>query len=92
MRCRLQRFALTKAVPLTISRGTTAAVEHVLFTIHHDGLTGMGEAGGFDAGHRRYDTDAIAAELEGLIPLLEGRDPQPRQALEPLLAPPIQEG
>jgi L-alanine-DL-glutamate epimerase-like enolase superfamily enzyme len=87
MRCRLQRFALTKAVPLTISRGTTAAVEHVLFTIHHDGLTGMGEAGGFDTGHRRYDTEAIAAELEALMPELEGRDPQPRQALEPLLAP-----
>ena len=63
MRCRLQRFALTKAVPLTISRGTTAAVEHALFTIHHDGITGMGETGGFDAGHRRYDTEAIAAEL-----------------------------
>jgi L-alanine-DL-glutamate epimerase-like enolase superfamily enzyme len=87
MRCRLHRFALSKAVPLTISRGTTSAVEHVLFTLQHEGFTGMGESGGFDTGHRRYSTDEIAAELEALIPALEARDPQPRQALEPLLAP-----
>ncbi|MEB3333743.1 MAG: dipeptide epimerase [Cyanobacteriota bacterium] len=87
MRCRLHRFALTKAVPLTISRGTTAAVEHLLFTVEHGGLTGFGESGGFDTGHRQYDTDAIANELADLIPALEARDPEPRQALEPLLAP-----
>jgi len=87
MRCRLHRFALTKAVPLTISRGTTTAVEHLLFSVHDDGLTGLGESGGFDTGHRAYTTDQIALELEALIPALEAHDPQPRQALEPLLAP-----
>jgi L-alanine-DL-glutamate epimerase-like enolase superfamily enzyme len=86
MRCRLHRFALTKAVPLTISRGTTTAVEHLLFQVEHEGLTGLGESGGFDTGHRHYDTDAIASELAALIPALEARDPEPRQALEPLLA------
>jgi L-alanine-DL-glutamate epimerase-like enolase superfamily enzyme len=86
MRCHLHRFALTKAVPLTISRGTTAAVEHLLFTVEHEGLTGLGESGGFDTGHRHFDTDAIASELNALIPALEGRDPEPRQALDPLLA------
>ncbi|MFM7313434.1 MAG: hypothetical protein ACKO0M_09745, partial [Cyanobium sp.] len=40
MRCRLHRFALTKAVPLAISRGTTSAVEHLLLEVEHDGLTG----------------------------------------------------
>ncbi|MFN9644756.1 MAG: dipeptide epimerase [Cyanobacteriota bacterium] len=87
MRCRLHRFALTKAVPLTISRGTTSAVEHLLFTLEHEGLTGLGESGGFDTGHRHHDTDAIASELEAVIPALEACDPEPRQALEPLLAP-----
>lgn len=87
MRCRLHRFALTKAVPLTISRGTTAAVEHLLFSLHHGGVTGWGESGGFDTGHRACSTDAIASELDALIPAMEGRDPEPRQALEPLLAP-----
>jgi len=86
MRCHLHRFALTKAVPLTISRGTTTAVEHLLFTIEHEGLTGLGESGGFDTGHRQYATDAIASELTACLPALEGREPEPRQALEPLLA------
>jgi L-alanine-DL-glutamate epimerase-like enolase superfamily enzyme len=50
MRCRLSRFPLTKAVPLAISRGTTAAVEHLLLELEHDGITGLGETGGFDTG------------------------------------------
>lgn len=87
MRCRLHRFALTKAVPLAISRGTTSRVEHLLLELEHDGITGLGETGGLDTGHRRYDTDAIAAELEALLPRLEGLDPEPLQTLEPLLEP-----
>ena len=86
MRCRLHRFALTKTVPLTISRGTTATVEHLLFTIEHQGLMGLGESGGFDTGHRRHNSEAIASELVALGPVLEAREPEPLQALEPLLA------
>jgi L-alanine-DL-glutamate epimerase-like enolase superfamily enzyme len=86
MRCRIQRFALTKAVPLTISRGTTSAVEHLLFSIHHEGITGLGESGGFDTGHRSYTTDGIAHELDALIPALERLQPAPRMVLAPLLA------
>ena len=86
MRLSLQRFRLTKAVPLAISRGTTAAVEHLLVRITHDGCTGLGETGGFDTGHRHYATDAVAAELEAIAPRLEALAPQPLQALEPLLA------
>jgi L-alanine-DL-glutamate epimerase-like enolase superfamily enzyme len=87
MRGRLHRFSLTKAVPLAISRGTTGTVQHLLVCLEHDGVVGSGETGGFDSGHRRFDTDAIAAELEALLPRLEGLEPQPRQAIEPLLAP-----
>jgi L-alanine-DL-glutamate epimerase-like enolase superfamily enzyme len=86
MRLSLRRFPLTKAVPLAISRGTTAAVEHLLVQISHDGLTGIGETGGFDTGHRHYATDAVAAELEALAPQLSALAPEPLQALEPLLA------
>ena len=86
MRLRLHRFRLSKAVPLAISRGTTSAVEHLLLELEHEGLIGRGETGGFDTGHRHYDTEAIAAELEALAPELEGLEPQPLQALEPLLA------
>ena len=85
MRLSLRRFPLRKAVPLAISRGTTSAVEHLLVEISHDGISGIGETGGFDTGHRCFTTDAIAAELEALAPQLEGRDPQPQQALEGLL-------
>jgi L-alanine-DL-glutamate epimerase-like enolase superfamily enzyme len=87
MRCRLHRFALRKAVPLAISRGVTDTVEHLLFTLEHGGITGFGETGGLDTGHRRFETEAIAAELEGLLPLLEAQEPEPLQRLEPLLAP-----
>ena len=85
MRCRLIRFPLTKAVPLAISRGSTSAVEHLLVVIEHAGLTGLGETGGFDTGHRAFSTAAIANELEALAPRLEALEPQPLQALEPLL-------
>jgi len=86
MQCSLHRFSLTKAVPLTISRGTTAAVDHLLIRVEQDGITGLGETGGFDSGHRHYDSEAIALELESLFPRLAGLAPQPHQALEPLLA------
>jgi L-alanine-DL-glutamate epimerase-like enolase superfamily enzyme len=86
MHCRLHRFPLTKAVPLAISRGTTAAVEHLLIAIEHDGITGFGETGGFDTGHRSFRTDAVADELCALAPQLADRSPEPLQALEPLLA------
>jgi L-alanine-DL-glutamate epimerase-like enolase superfamily enzyme len=87
MRCRLSRFPLTKAVPLAISRGTTAAVEHLLLEVEHDGITGRGETGGFDTGNRSYRTDDLAAELEAVLPALESVAPDPFQALEPLLEP-----
>ena len=85
MRWRLSRFPLTKAVPLAISRGTTAAVEHLLLELEHDGCTGLGETGGFDTGPRTYSTEALAAELEAFLPALEAREPEPLQALAPLL-------
>ena len=86
MRLSLRRFTLTKAVPLAISRGSTSAVEHLLLELEHGGITGRGETGGFDTGHRHHDTNAIAAELEALAPQLTALAPQPLQALEPLLA------
>ena len=92
MRLRLHRFPLNKLVPLAISRGTTSAVEHLLVEVEHEGVIGRGETGGFDTGHRAFDTDAIAAELEALTPRLAVLKPQPLQGLEPLLAdlsPPV---
>ena len=85
MRLQLHRFRLSKAVPLAISRGTTATVEHLLVELEHGGLVGRGETGGFDTGHRCFSTEAIATELEALAPRLAALAPEPLQALEPLL-------
>ena len=82
----LRRFPLTKAVPLAISRGTTARVEHLELSFTSNGITGRGEAGGLDTGHRSYAVDGIEAELRALLPSLGAVDPLNRQALSPLLA------
>ena len=87
MRLSLQRFRLTKAVPLAISRGTTAAVEHLLVRITHDGCTGSGETGGFDTGHRHYATDAVAAELEAIAPGWRPWRPSPFRPWSPCWRP-----
>ena len=55
----LRRFPLTKAVPLAISRGTTAAVTRLELTLAADGCNGRGEAGGLDTGHRAYTLSLI---------------------------------
>ena len=87
MRWRLHRFTLTKEVPLTISRGTTAAVEHLLLELEGGGQCGRGETGGFDTGQRHFSTDALEAELRAWLPQLESRDlPAPAHWPE-LLAP-----
>ena len=53
------------------SRGTTAAVEHLLVEIEFDGVWGIGETGGFDTGHRRHETADLEAELQALRPQLQ---------------------
>jgi len=87
MRWRLQRFTLTKDVPLTISRGTITSVQRLCLTVDHDGCCGRAETGGFGTGVRGFDTGAIEAELQALLPTLEPLDPMCRQAVDPLLAP-----
>ncbi|MBM5826584.1 MAG: dipeptide epimerase [Cyanobacteria bacterium M_surface_7_m2_040] len=74
MKLNLHRLPLTKAVPLAISRGSSSGVHHLVLELSHGGITGLGETGGFDTGHRRYSTEAIAAELQQLAPQLEGLD------------------
>ncbi len=81
----LRRFPLTKAVPLAISRGTTARVEHLELSFSSEGITGRGEAGGLDTGHRSYTIDGIEVELHALLPALEAVDPLNRQVLLLLL-------
>ncbi len=83
----LSRFALNKQVPLTISRGTTAKVEHLLLEFSYGGCTGRGETGGFDTGQRCFDTPALEQELQQWLPSLGAEAPPPRQQWRSLLAP-----
>ena len=82
----LRRFPLTKAVPLAISRGITSAVERLELCLSHDGITGWGETGGLDTGHRSYGLDGIEAELQGALPALNRLDPANRSLVDPLLS------
>ncbi|WP_115024305.1 dipeptide epimerase [Synechococcus sp. UW69] len=83
----LRRFSLTKAVPLTISRGTTASVVRLELTLDRDGLIGRGETGGFETGHRAFALEAVEEELLALLPQLDALDPDRPQRFEPLLTP-----
>ena len=85
MRLQLQRFELTKAVPLAISRGSSSGVEHLLVRLEHGGCIGIGETGGFDTGHRSTTTDAIASELDAFAPRIASLG----EALEAWLHRPI---
>ena len=82
----LRRFSLTKAVPLAISRGTTACVERLELTLERDGLTGRGETGGFETGHRGFSTDDVEQELQVVHAELEALNPEQPQSFEPLLS------
>ena len=68
MRLSLRRFELTKAVPLAISRGSSSGSTRLLVTLEHGGITGLGETGPFDTGHRHFDADVIASELQAIAP------------------------
>jgi len=68
MRLSLRRFELTKAVPLAISRGSSSGSTRLLVTLEHGGITGLGETGPFDTGHRHFDADLIASELQAIAP------------------------
>ena len=87
----LRRFSLTKDVPLTISRGTTAAVVRLELSLARDGCVGRGETGGFETGHRAFALEAVEQELLGVLSQLEALDPtipQQFEALQAGLSPP----
>ena len=82
----LRRFPLTKAVPLAISRGTTAGVERLELRLDHDGVIGRGETGGLDTGHRAYQLAGIEAELQALLPSLNALNPRNRHGFDACLS------
>lgn len=73
MRVLARRLPLTKRIPLTIHRGTSAATENVIVTIEHDGIRGDGEMApnavtGDTAEHTLAAIERWAQKLEPLGP------------------------
>lgn len=85
MQVSVTSFAVHKRVPLTISRGTTAASTNLWVRIGADGFEGWGEATPFSVGMHTQSSAAIAHELATLVPALEALHPFQRQQLQPLL-------
>lgn len=82
MQIQIETFRVHKLVPLTISRGTTAATENIWLRIEQDGIEGWGEASPFSVGALPQSTEAIVAELQALTPLLKPYSPLERQQIE----------
>lgn len=85
MKIHFQTFTVHKRVPLTISRGTSAKSVNIWLRIEQDGIEGWGEASPFSIGTHRQTTEAIAAELQQLIPALEFLHPLDHQGVEALV-------
>ena len=82
MNIRIQRFAVTKRYPLTISRGTSAGSENLRVEIAHEGVTGWGEMAPTSGGTVAETADTALAALERWLPLLDGVTPWEMQRLE----------
>jgi L-Ala-D/L-Glu epimerase len=85
MQIRVHQFTLTKRVPLTISRGTTAGSTNLWVTVEQDDIVGWGEASPFNVGKIPQTTEAIAHSLHQVIPKLEDLNPLEQQAIEHIL-------
>ena len=61
-------------------------MERLELCLSHHGITGRGETGGLDTGHRSYGLEGIEAELQGALPDLNRLDPADRSFVDPLLS------
>ena len=81
----IQRFAITKRYPLTISRGTSTGSENLLVTVAHEGITGMGEMAPTSGGAVAETVDTAEKALQKWIPFLVDVSPWDMQRMENLL-------
>lgn len=82
MHIRVQPFRVNKRVPLTISRGTTAASTNVWLILEHDGLEGWGEASPFSVGGPAQTSDTIMQALQAIAPQLAALTPFDQQRIQ----------
>lgn len=85
MQLEFEAFSVTKKVPLTISRGTTAQTHNVWVRISGESTEGWGEASPFGVGDAAQSTDLILTELERSRPLVGSIEPWEIASTEDLL-------
>lgn len=87
MQIHIEPFTVHKRVPLTISRGTTAASTNLWVRVESEGIEGWGEASPFSIGPQgRQTTEKITQDLAALVPVLSAYHPLQRQLIEATLA------
>ena len=85
MNIQLRRIGLTKRIPLTISRGTSAGSENLIVSVEHDGVTGIGEMAPTSGGALAESADTAAADFAVWTPLLESCDPWEMQRIDTII-------
>jgi L-Ala-D/L-Glu epimerase len=86
MNIHLTTIQLTKRIPLTISRGTSAGSENVIVTIEHEGITGSGEMAPTSGGDVAETAETTTADFAAWTPLLTDCTPWEMQRIEAILA------
>ena len=85
MQVSVQPFSVHKRVPLTISRGTSAGSTNLWVRVQADDVEGWGEAAPFSLGSLGQTTEAIAAELQAIVPQITAYHPLEHQKIERLM-------
>lgn len=81
MHIELEIFTINKLFPLTISRGTTSQTTNLWLKLHHEDITGWGEASSFGTDGVKYTAIGLQAELRSIATLLETFTPWQHQAI-----------
>ena len=81
MRIELEIFTMNKLFPLTISRGTTSQSTNLWLRLHHEDITGWGEASPFRMDGASYTAGGLRDELAAIAPLLDTLTPWQHQAI-----------
>lgn len=81
MRIELETFTINKLFPLAISRGTTSQTTNLWLKLHHEEITGWGEASPLSMDGVKYTAAGLQKELQAIAPILDTLNPWQHQAI-----------
>jgi L-alanine-DL-glutamate epimerase-like enolase superfamily enzyme len=87
MKIQISTLQLTKRIPLTISRGTSAGSENLIVAVEHEGITGYGEMAPTGGGAVAESAETATADFAAWIPVLSDYAPWEMQKIEAALQP-----